>query len=503
MSDKPVIGRRGRALWPLLGALLVGVSFLGVSAVPAAAESSSYDARRYASILQNVFDFVLENYVEEVDPALLYEGAMKGMFDALGDPHSVYLDAAMMSDMSDTTTGEYGGIGTYISKIPPDALKPGDKPWVEIVSPIEDTPAWKAGIRPGDWIKTIDGEPTDSLSMDEVLLKIRGKPGTPIVITILRGESLTFELTLERARIEIPNIKREMIPGGTGYLRIIEFTPQTATRVKESLDYFAANGYRNLVIDLRNNPGGLLQAAVQVADLFLDSGVIVSTKSRLAHENLVYRAERGVAVPAGLPIVVLINKGSASASEILAGALKDHRKAYLIGETSYGKGSVQQIYPIGDGGFKLTMSRYYTPSDANIDKIGIAPDLEVREPDLTGEEEEALTRIFDERLLETFARENPEAPRPTQDAFVRKLLGSGFKVREDLLRRLVRDEIGRTSIAPVYDLEFDIQLQAALEAFKSGNFTALLAATRSVRELQGTAAVAADILPLPKPPSNQ
>ena len=179
------------------------------------------------------------------------------------------------------------------------------------------------------------------------------------------------------------------------------------------------------------------------------------------------------------------------------------RKAYLIGETSYGKGSVQQIYPIGDGGFKLTMSRYYTPSDANIDKVGIAPDLEVREPDLTPEEEEALTRIFDERLLEAFARENPEASRATQDAFVRKLLGSGFKVREDLLRRLVRDEIGRTSIAPVYDLEFDIQLQAALEAFKSGNFAALLAATRSVRELQGAAAVAAETLPLPKPPSNQ
>ena len=350
-------------------------SVLALSVPPVFAQSQASDAQRYSSLFQNVFSFVLQNFVDEVDPKVLYEGAMKGMLDALNDPYSTFLDSAAMSDLQDTTVGQYGGIGLYISKTPPSSRKPGDEPWVEVVSPIEDTPGWRAGIQPGDWISEIDGVSTAPLAMDEVLKKLRGTPGSTVVLTIRRGENITFPVAIVRALIEVPSVKRDLLPNKAGYLRIVEFNPQTPSRVKEAVEDFKARGAKAMVIDLRNNPGGLLSSAIDTADLFLESGVIVSTKSRTSYENQVYRAKPSFTVPRDWPVIILINRGSASASEILAGALKDQKRAYLVGERSYGKGAVQQIFPLGETGFKLTMSRYYTPSDANIDKVGISPDL--------------------------------------------------------------------------------------------------------------------------------
>ncbi|HQO66093.1 MAG TPA: S41 family peptidase, partial [Spirochaetales bacterium] len=322
---------RDRAAWGVVAVVSAFCVALSFSAPSAYAQDSKAESQRYFSIFQSAFNFILENYVEEVDPKVLYEGAMQGMFDSLGDPYSSFLTDAMMSDLNDTTTGRFGGIGLYISKPLADAKAPDRRLFVEVVSPIEDTPGWRAGIMPGDQITHIDGEPTEPLTMDEVLGRLRGEPGSTVTITLLRGAGLVFDERITRAVIEVPTVKRAMLPGGAGYLRIIEFTPQTVSRVSEAIEWFKSQRYTSLVIDLRNNPGGLLQSVIQIADLFLDRGVIVSTKSRNRYENAVYQAKPPLAVPKDLRVVVLINRGSASASEILAGALKDQKRAYLIG----------------------------------------------------------------------------------------------------------------------------------------------------------------------------
>lgn len=461
----------------------------GAQQAPASKDSKA-DSQRYASIFQNAMAFILENYVDKVDPQVLYEGAMQGMFNALGDPYSTFLTEAMMSDLTDTTTGRFGGIGLYISKPVADPAKPEARLYVEVVSPIEDTPGWRAGIMPGDRITHIDGEPTEPLTMDDVLKKLRGEPNSIVTITILRGSGLTFDERITRAMIEVPTVKRAMLPDGSGYLRIIEFTPQTVTRVRESIEFFKSKGYKGLVIDLRNNPGGLLQSVVQVADLFLQKGIIVSTKSRNLYENAVYSAKADLLVPWELPIIVLINKGSASASEILAGALKDQKRAYLVGETSYGKGSVQQILPIGETGFKLTMSRYYTPSDANIDKTGILPDMAVLEPVLSPAEEASLSDLISREVFAKFAEQYPQASKAQIDLFVRGIKSAGSPVSERVLSKLVRNQLERTAIAPEFDLAYDLQLKAAMDVLASGQYSTLVGAAKTVLQLQTEAAAA-------------
>ena len=480
--------KRDRFAWSAVAVLVVICSALSFSTAGAYAQGTGKDgSQQYIPLLQQAFNYILENYVDEVDPLVLYEGAMQGLFNALGDPYSSFLTEKMMSDLTDTTTGKFGGLGLYIDKPVADPKKPDKRLYVDIVSPIEDTPGWRAGILPGDQITHIDGEPTEPLVMDEVLKRLRGEPGTTVTITILRGANLTFQETLTRAMIEIPSIKREMLPDGTAYLRIIEFSPQTVLRVREALEWFKSQSYTGLVIDLRNNPGGLLQSVVQVADLFLPRGVIVSTKSRNIQENVVYSARQATQVDAELPIVVLINKGSASASEILAGALKDNKRAYLIGGNSYGKGSVQLVLPLGETGFKLTMSRYYTPSDANIDKVGIAPDLEVKEPELTPEQEASLSELIDRDIFASFAREKPNAGKAEVELFVRGLRAAGSPLTERVLTKMVRNQLQRTSIVPAYDLDFDIQLKAAMEILAGGQYKSLLSSTLSVRDLQAAA----------------
>lgn len=483
---------RDRAAWGVVAVVSAFCVALSFSAPSAYAQDSKAESQRYFSIFQSAFNFILENYVDEVDPKVLYEGAMQGMFDSLGDPYSSFLTDAMMSDLNDTTTGKYGGIGLYISKPLPDAKAPDRRLFVEVVSPIEDTPGWRAGIMPGDQITHIDGEPTEPLTMDEVLNRLRGEPGSSVTITLLRGAGLVFDATVARALIEVPSVKRAMLPGGAGYLRIIEFTPQTVSRVSEAIEWFKSQRYTSLVIDLRNNPGGLLQSVIQIADLFLDRGVIVSTKSRNRYENAVYQAKPPLAVPKDLRIVVLINRGSASASEILAGALKDQKRAYLIGENSYGKGSVQQVLPLGETGFKLTMSRYYTPSDANIDKVGIAPDLEVKEPELSPEEEESLSGLIERDVFAAFAAANPNASPQQVDQYVKGLRAAGSPVSERVLKKLVRNQLERTSISPVYDLEYDLQLNAALDAIDDEDFWSRISDAYSVMELQALTAAGAE-----------
>jgi carboxyl-terminal processing protease len=449
----------------------------------AAGQSSS--TRKYTSIIQNVFDFIQRHYVEEVDPKVIFEGAMSGMFNALEDPYSSFLPESEMSDLNDTTQGSFGGVGLYISK--PLAERSDGKPaYVEVASPIEDTPGWRAGINPGDLILEINGESTDKLSMDEVLARLRGKPGVDVNLLIRRGEKLEFPVTLTRAIIEVPTTKHAMI-GDTGYLKLITFTPMTADRAREAITDFQSKNYKSLIVDLRNNYGGLLNSAVDISSLFLEGGVVVSTKSRIPSENHVFNARRSTMVAADIPIVVLINKGSASASEIVAGALKDRGRAYLVGEKSYGKGSVQQVYPLDTAGFKITTARYYTPSDVNIDKIGIPPDREVKFPEFTDADAEKLNSLINANKIPSFVKDNPKANADQFDAFAASL-EKEFKLDISLLKRLIRNEQNRTHVAPVYDLEYDVQLQEAMGILKSGNFRSLMQTSKTLKTLQEEAA---------------
>lgn len=454
------------------------------------AQSSNNDYKQatnqYAKNFESVFKFVQQNYVDEIDPKILYEGALKGMMDSLGDPYTVYLDPDQMRDLTDTTAGAFGGVGLSISKAV-ESTK--DKPaYVEVASPIEDSPGAKAGIQAGDLIIEIEGESTADMTMNQVLDRLRGEIGTPVTITVLRGKNIRFNVTLIRALIEVPTVKFAMIEGTKiGYVRLIQFTPETPNRLQDALDYFAENGYSSLIIDLRDNPGGLISSVVEIADKFVDNGPIVTTKSRLAYENQEYSAKKNnTVIKNQIPIVVLINRGSASASEILSGCLKDYHKGYLVGERTYGKGSVQQVIPLSSiDGIKLTMARYYTPSDVNIDKIGIPPDLEVKNIEtFTEDQEKAYVNLISSGIIAQTVELNPEM---SEDEIAKnaETLHKAYDIDQRLLRRLLRNEVLRTKETPVYDLDYDVQLNKAIEiANNKSEFFKIMKETKTLKQLQ-------------------
>jgi len=469
--------------WVWIAATVIFCMLFTFALIPGAAAQGNTQGsnRNHFNIIQNVFQFILDHYVDEIDPNLLFEGAMKGMFGALEDPYSTFLTESDMKDLSDTTQGSFGGVGLNITQsVGP---RPDGKPrYVEVVSPIEDTPGWRAGINPGDFISEIDGVMTDTLTMDEVLSILRGTPGETVRLVIKRGDRMEFPLTITRAVIEVPTVKHAMI-GDVGYLKLITFTPHTADRARDAINEFKTKNYKSIILDLRNNYGGRLDSAIYIANLFLEGGLVVRTRSRIRYENRDFNADRSLLVSADIPVIVLINKGSASASEIVAGALKDRGRAFLVGENTFGKGSVQQVYPLSGIGFKLTTARYFTPSDVNIDKIGIPPDREVKFPDFTEEDADKLNLLINANRIPQFAEQNPGATPAQVEAFARTL-ETEFHLDLSLLKRLVRNELNRTSIAPVYDLEYDIQLLEALSIIRSGIYQNLMQGAKTLKVLQ-------------------
>ena len=335
------------------------------------------DLRTFAEVM----DRIKAAYVEPVSDKTLLENAIKGMLSNL-DPHSAYLEPKAFAELQESTSGEFGGLGIEVG------MEDG---FVKVVSPIDDTPASKAGIQPGDLIVKIDGQPTKGLSMMEAVDKMRGKAGSKIELTLVRDGGRPFDLTLTRAVIKVRSVKSQMLEDGYGYLRISQFQVNTGEEVGKALTKLRQdNGnkkLRGLVMDLRNNPGGVLQAAVEVADHFLKSGLIVYTEGRMANSELRFNADPADASE-GVPLVVLINGGSASASEIVAGALQDHKRAVLMGTDSFGKGSVQTVLPLNnDRALKLTTALYFTPNGRSIQAQGIIPDIEVARARVTREQD--------------------------------------------------------------------------------------------------------------------
>ena len=354
----------------LVAAAAASVVFLGMSAaVPQTAKSNS-DTYRQLNLFAEVFERVRSDYVEEVSDETLVESAINGMLSSL-DPHSSYLNAKNFQDMQVQTRGEFGGLGIEVTM---------ENGLVKVVSPIDDTPAAKAGLKPNDYITHLDGEPVSGLTLPEAVEKMRGPVNSDIKLTIRREGKDPFDVSLTRAVVKIQSVKSHLEGDNIGYIRITSFSEQTDSGLEnavKNLKQQAGNKIVGYVLDLRNNPGGLLDQAIAVSDAFLERGEIVSTRGRRPDDAQRYNAKPGD-IANGLPIVVLINGGSASASEIVAGALQDHRRAILLGTKSFGKGSVQTIIPLpGHGAMRLTTARYYTPSGRSIQAKGIEPDIYV------------------------------------------------------------------------------------------------------------------------------
>ncbi len=334
-------------------------------------QKNNADTYRLLNLFGDVFERVRSDYVDKVSDEKLIEAAISGMMVSL-DPHSSYLNAKSFRDMRVNTSGEFGGLGIEVTM---------EKGVIKIVSPIDGTPAFRAGLEPGDYIIKLDGTQVQGLSLSEAVDKMRGRVGTDIIITVLRKGRDPFDVTITRAIVKIRSV-RSRIEGKVGYLRITSFNEQADKGVKKAMKEFKdklGNELQGIVLDLRNNPGGLLNQAVSVSDAFLAKGEIVSTRSRRAEDTQRFNAQPGD-LAGGVPMVVLINGGSASASEIVAGALQDHRRAIILGTKSFGKGSVQTIIPLsGQGAMRLTTARYFTPSGRSIQAIGIVPDIFVEQ----------------------------------------------------------------------------------------------------------------------------
>jgi carboxyl-terminal processing protease len=354
----------------LLAAAVVTLVLFSLRQDVGAASPNSADTYKQLNLFGEVFERVRSEYVDDVSDNSLVESAINGMLTSL-DPHSNYLNTKNFNDMKVQTRGEFGGLGIEVSM---------ENGLVKVVSPIDDTPAARAGLKPGDLITHLDGEPVQGMTLPEAVEKMRGPVSSDIKLTIRREGRDPFDVKLIRATIKIQSVRSHLEGDNIGYIRITTFNEQTDTGLNnamKNLKQQAGNKLVGVILDLRNNPGGLLDQAVAVSDAFLDKGEIVSTRGRRSEDAQRYNARQGD-IASGLPVVVLINGGSASASEIVAGALQDHHRAILLGTRSFGKGSVQTIIPLpGHGAMRLTTARYYTPSGRSIQAKGIDPDIVV------------------------------------------------------------------------------------------------------------------------------
>ena len=335
-------------------------------------------------VFTKAYEHIRSSYITEIDDKTLLEHALRGMLDEL-DPHSTYLDATTFDELQVNTTGEFGGLGIEVGM---------EDDFVKVVSPIDDTPAERAGIEAGDIIIKIDDTAIKGLTLTESVEKMRGPKGSKVVLTIVReGVDQPLEITLTRDIIKVKSVRSELLEERFAYIRIAQFQVNTGRDMLAELKKLQKqHSLKGIILDLRNNPGGLLQSSVEVADVFLDGGMVVYTEGRMPHSNIEYHASEGDQTE-GLPLIALINQGSASASEIVAGALQDHKRAVVLGTPSFGKGSVQTIIPITDDkALKLTTALYFTPNGRSIQAEGIVPDIIAEPVRVTAVQQDATMR---------------------------------------------------------------------------------------------------------------
>ncbi len=401
----------------VLGVLIVFIAGVNFGLNAKTQKKEVVDDYKLLGLYTEVFKIVKDHYVEPVDSKKLVYGSLRGMLSSL-DPYSTFFTPDEFKEFTTETHGEFGGLGIEITM---------ENHKLMVVAPIEDTPAWRAGIKPGDVIVEINGEPTDKMTLMQAVKKMRGKPGTKITITIWRkGVEKPFKVTITRAIIKVKSVKyKELENGKIGYIRITQFQEKTAQQLEGVLKKF--QNKEGIIIDLRNNPGGLLSTAVKIADMLLPKGdMVVYTKGRDPRNNEEYYSTSDPVLPTDIPLVVIVNKGSASASEILTGALRDNNRALAVGDTTFGKASVQTLIPLPDGsGMKLTTAHYYTPSGKLIMNKGITPDIIVH---MTAEEE--LKRIKAEREAKMKGENSAKIKDPQLDAAINAIKILNFARKE-------------------------------------------------------------------------
>lgn len=398
--------------------LSVGRTVQAEREVPAQSESNGTESKldrvvpwQDARLLAEVLERVRDQYVDRISDQELIEAAIRGLVSDL-DPHSAYLDPQEFDEIRITTTGEYSGVGIEV------ALEDGI---VKVVAPMENGPAARAGVLAGDTILAVDDVPVDVENLNDAIDRMRGKPGSTVKLTMARPQSpQPLHFTLARAPVHVHSVKKQLLEPGMGYVRITQFSETTTSDLQQAIAALTkenSGALRGLVLDLRNNPGGVLEAAVGVSDVFLDAGIIVTADGRTADAKFEMDAQPGDDLN-GAPLVVLVNGGSASASEIVAGALKDHHRATIVGHQTYGKGSVQTVMPLSDGhAIKLTTSRYFTPSGASIHKTGITPDVVLEGGAADGKDEapDSLGKLAQDGELRSALNVLKERGAPTQD----------------------------------------------------------------------------------------
>jgi carboxyl-terminal processing protease len=380
----------------LLGVLVGATLTLGQAVIAERDKASAVEELPLEQLrtFTDVYSRIKDDYVEQVDDQQLLEYAIQGMLNGL-DPHSSYLNKREFRELKIGTEGEFGGLGIEVT------MEDG---FVRVVAPIDNTPAKRAGVEAGDLIVRLNDQSVKGLSLGEAVKRMRGEPGTDIQLTIVRdGRDQPLQLSITRDTIEVKSVDSRMLAPGYGYLRVSHFQTNTQQAVDAALNKLNSQrdgGLKGLVLDLRNNPGGVLSAAVSVSDTFLEDGQIVYTKGRVKDSKLRYSAEAGDALD-GAPLVVLINEGAASASEIVAGALQDHERALIVGKKTFGKGSVQTIQDLSNGGaLKLTTARYFTPDGRSIQAEGIVPDIKTGSYELTASKEEGVGPLAEADLAQ-------------------------------------------------------------------------------------------------------
>jgi len=451
-----------RMLWIFTLVTIIGIFYIVPQARPFKNENEfSYYDNLFKTSLQYLKDYYVDS--DKTDIKDLYYGAIQGMYKASGDAYTTLLEPKMLQGLMESIQGEFEGIGAYVG------VKDSR---IVIISPIEGTPAYKAGVRPGDLIMKINDKDTENMKLEEAVSLLRGPADSKVKVSFYRkGVLQPIDIELKRKKIEIPSIRETMLANKIGYIKIINFGEKTTEELEKALDNLSGQGMKKLIIDLRYNPGGALNAVVDMADLFLDKGLVVYTVGKDSSETKKFFSSDNTSINTKVPMAVLINGGSASASEILAGALKDRKRAVVVGEKSYGKGTVQNVFKILDKdemlGLKITIAKYYTPGGYVIDKNGIEPDIKVDMPKMEPEEELASIKILEGKYIEKFVDKNKKKiPDADFKALKKELASKNLIVKDLFLKKLIRSEQSYLEGPQIIDLEYDTQLQKAIEVLK-------------------------------------
>ena len=422
--------------------------------------------------LELLYRLVNRDFLFDIDHKLVYESMAKGLFSGLEDEYSAYVFSKDAADFSEETSGTYGGIGAYISKNYleyRDYTKP-ETYMVNITSVFPGSPAEVAGLRSGDLISHIDEQPVDDMEAEQASRALKGEPNTPVVLTIKRGQSI-FDVTVIRKIVSVPTVSKDKLENNIGYLRITQFTNSTADQVKKELLTFQKDAVSAIILDLRDNPGGIVDTTLSIADMFLSDQTIVHVNSKNPTNNKTFVSSSKTIVPDSVPLVVLVNKGSASSSEILSGALKDNNRATLIGTTTYGKGLIQVVSPFGDGYYTLTISQYKTPSGEDIHKVGIPVDIEIEDVQIDDENMNTYIEFINSGVVTEFIEAHPDFSQANIQLFMETVVGDDPPLEKDVYRLLLRREYVYAmpfEERPIADPEFDRVLKRAIEFLETG-----------------------------------